>query len=79
MGVLAKIEVLVGWLVSLFSGFRSLPWLTLTCLDDSTINHLCLSAGVRYTLLDLDKPFCDLGVAAVLHRLFPPLGRNYLV
>lgn len=66
-------------MVSLFSGFVSLPWLTLTCLDNITVNHLFLSAGIRYTLLDLDKPFCYLGVAAILHRLFPPLGRNYLV
>lgn len=38
-----------------------------------------LVARTGHTLLDLDKPLCHLGVAAVLHRLLPALGRDYLV
>lgn len=38
-----------------------------------------LAACAGHTLLDLDKPFCHLGVTALLHRLLPALGRDYLV
>lgn len=38
-----------------------------------------LVAGSRYTLLDLDQPFCHLGVAAFLRGLLSAVGRNHLV
>lgn len=36
-------------------------------------------ARTGHTLLDLDKSLCHLGLAALLHRLLPALGRDYLV
>lgn len=48
-----------------------------TCLPLLTPPSLAACAG--HPLLDLDKPLCHLGVTALLRRLLPALGRDYLV
>lgn len=39
----------------------------------------CLVAGSRHSLLDLDQPFCHLGLADFLCGLLSAVGRHHLV
>lgn len=45
----------------------------------SLTQALCLVVGSRYSLLDLDQPFCHLGLTDLLCGLLSAVGRNHLV
>lgn len=59
--------------------FSWFPVLILYAWTTAVFTPPSLVARTGHTLLDLDKPLCHLGVTALLHRLLPALGRDYLV